>query len=322
MTLAYHVVRPGDQLYQVLRAHYGDAAFFADQDGLVGQVQSVNPQITDINMIFPNQVIALPSVGPADPIADVPQSVLVHSGEMCRAISGSAPETFDAVKLMEQVGLGGATMMGSYFSEGQKALKAGLGNVQQVESFYQKYKAGEMTKGQYDYARRKMLDATDQRMGIFKGRSIGPAPARELFRIKPRSADPFINYKTNITKLNTGMAKVKVGGGLLTIAQAGYTVQQIHTADDNRKRTGLVLETVGSAAGGMAAGALAVLVIGTPVGWTALLVVGAVSVIGGAGGAVLANKLEKATLTDENGQRIYSPIDEMWEPIYGGPGPR
>lgn len=45
--------------------------------------------------------------------------------------------------------------------------------------------------------------------------------------------------------------------------------------------------------------------------------VGAASIIGGFGGGKVANWFEGATLTDENGQRVYSDIDEMWEPFYG-----
>ena len=60
MTIGFYQVQSGDQLYQILRSHYGSAGFLRDRAAVTRLVVENNPQISDIDRIYPNQIIVLP----------------------------------------------------------------------------------------------------------------------------------------------------------------------------------------------------------------------------------------------------------------------
>jgi len=140
---------------------------------------------------------------------------------------------------------------------------------------YETYKAEGITKGQYDYQRKKIITKFNQKMGPLT-RVLNPTqPQSEALRIsRTKGRVPTKNITQQIGRMGKVAKYAAVGGGVLTAVNLGLACNDIaHTTSIERKND-ILVESVGGVFGGLVTGAV-ILLMFTPAGWVAALAVGA-----------------------------------------------
>jgi hypothetical protein len=155
----------------------------------------------------------------------------------------------------------------------------------EIEEVYKKYKSGTLTRGQYDYRRKKVLDTVAKNLGpveklFFKGKK-----AQESMRISRKGGVPATAaLRSNTLRLEKLSKVASKGGSVLTVVSLGVACHQIASTASAAKKNEILVETAASTVVGVIGGAaISLLVFATPVGWVGSLVL--------AGGASLASNL-------------------------------
>lgn len=307
MSYVFYEVKSGDQLFAILHQHYGDRQFATGKSRLIEGVRAFNPQITDINRIFPGQVIMLPTTSdnttlPAAQLArDIPSCMLLS-----QTLSSYDSQTRDGLKgalghLAENAG-------DQFLTAVEKATKSAVPEIRGIALDYYRKEAGMLTRGQYDYARRLHVENVSRRLGAFH-QLINPGrQPNEVLRISRNATmrtGAIIEEANQLARISR---VAKAGGQVLLAANILATAAEIGLADNDEERTTLLIDSVSGVLGGM----LAVAVIGTPVGLVGLVVVIGVSTAGSAVAQALARRLEQNLLYDAKGQRITTSLDKAW----------
>ncbi|MCY0095787.1 hypothetical protein [Hoeflea ulvae] len=321
MGYAFYTVKRNDQLNVILRNHYGNAAFQRDREALVSLVVQNNPTIKNINMIFPNQVIMLPEFGPSHmaagsalPATQLPivQACSVVSGGLSSLgpVARDFLSSIDFHKAGAEAGQGFVEFVG-------KSVENAIPDMRNIALEYYRKESGTITTNQYNYRRSVNVKNVSYKIGplhqlINPGKSPGQIlRIRPNAPIRPQAILKQADQATRITKVaKSGFVILKVA----SLAEAGAS---IHLASSNHERTTILLDEVSGFVGAAAATAVAVALVGTPVGWIAIAGV----IAAGAGGSIVGEAVGKALqdemLFDENGKRINTKADRMWRSFYG-----
>lgn len=318
MTLNYYKVKAGDQIFRIMRDHYGDAAFFADQAALTDTLVKNNPHIQDINMIFPGQVVMFPETQMAlndAPMCLAPQDAW-SSSEVAQKLSSVDQSTFDA---LIAVGASRPTnaISGALMGHLDLAATNAIKNVQKIEPAYWDMRAKTITRGQYDYARRKAIKAVDGDLGIYRKLITPGKTSSQVLRIDRSSLLRTNKLTSEIGDLQRIAKTAKQGAAILKYIDIPITMAKVHTAQNNADRTAIVIVDGTSIAAGLGAGALAVVLFGTPVGWVGLAAVATFGIAGSLVGEEVGEFIANETLYDTNGHRINTQMDKAWKPFYG-----
>lgn len=317
MSVALYTIRPGDQLFAIMRNHYGNAAFMEDRTALVERVQKNNPHIPNINMIFPGQVVALPditTVGDEIPLLSQPEREA--TAHVCREIEHVDPATrgimpiFDSEKVLSATG-------GGYIKFVEDATSNAIGDVKRVGLSYYQMKAGTITRNQYNHVRNVALKNADAKLGPLRAGFTPGKTAHQAIRIRPNDAVRTAAVLDEIKMLDRTMRLAKGGAVILQIANIANTANQVHNAQSNQERTVIVLDTVATLAGGAAGTAIAVALVGTPVGWLAIAGIAAAGIAGSFAGETFGKAVINETLYDKNGKRLDTRADHVWSSFYG-----
>lgn len=155
---------------------------------------------------------------------------------------------------------------------------------------YESYKSGDLTKGQYDYRRRKLVTQLSQKLGPTQWLLNGTSDLSEVLRISQRArTEPVAPLKQQALKLVRSAKLASAGGIALTAVSLGMACRQIAEAESTEEKNGILVEAViatGVSLGLGSGAALAVFLIWGPLGWVASLVVAA----GAAAAGILAGK--------------------------------
>ena len=162
---------------------------------------------------------------------------------------------------------------------------------------YEAYKTGELSKGQYDYRRYKILTRLKAKLGPLSRVLNATRLQNEVLRIsRTRGRAPTANISHQVGRMGRLSKYASRGGVVLSVVGLGIACSEIANTDDMQKKNEILVESVGGFAGGAIYGAVAtVLLIGTPVGWVAALVIG----VGGAVAGFASGKGLKALYTTE-----------------------
>jgi hypothetical protein len=160
--IRYCIVKPGDQVYRILRKAYPHG-FDKNREKLVGALLNNNPQIADINQIYPGQVIALSSASensnPVGSISD--QSIFLSGGEV-----NAANQITNSINLMSPVEVAFLSVFrtrilqaesGSFPSQVSRVVKESRPEIDSIVRECRTFKAGSQTRGQYDCAHKVSL---------------------------------------------------------------------------------------------------------------------------------------------------------------------
>lgn len=122
--------------------------------------------------------------------------------------------------------------------------------LQKLVTLYNAYKADKLSKSQYDYQRRKVISAFEQRIGPFTKALSRKKSQRQILRIsRSKGKTPTANITKQIRRMNKMATYAKVGGGLLTAASLGLACQEIGNTDSSLQKNHILVESFGGGAG-------------------------------------------------------------------------
>lgn len=166
--------------------------------------------------------------------------------------------------------------------------------IEMVEN-YESFKRGDITKGQYNYRRTKMISQFSSRLGPTNFLLNGRADPREVLRISRGKGAPSTEAITQqINKMNRLSKVASRGGVALSVVGLGVACHEMAHAGTQQEKNEILVESVGGILGGVAFAGVAtvgLILMATPIGWVAALAVGVGSAIAGYLGGKGAKKL-------------------------------
>lgn len=317
MSLSFYQVRPGDQLYQILQNHYGPASLLRDQAKVVNIVRANNPGILNIDLIYPGQIIMLPDIGTASGPAAAPSAQVVQG---CHLISeGLGRKDSDTLGLLNSIDYLklSQTSADGFVSFVEKTTAAAKSDMRDIALDYYRKEAGSISRSQYNYQRRLNVVRVDMKLGpLHQLINPGKTPGQVL-RINPYAAIRPQAILREADQLARIAKRAKIGGVVLQTIDLGHAAFQVHTAPVNSQRTVIVLDTLAGLGGGLAGLGLAVVMLGTPVGWVGFTIMVGLSAAGALGAEKVGQIIQQEVLFDANGNRIETKVDRFWRPFYG-----
>jgi len=309
-TILYRV-RAGDSLSKIIKRYHGTVSAQQQKD-LISQIQADNPSVTNPNSIFIGQMLQI-SIPPhsmttasppgATPTLSINKQVLQPLQNVWQNATPQQKSLLSALTpVMLGVGAAGITMVKQTFIANAPLLTKMVQN-------YESYKAGDISKGQYDYRRKNFVAKLKTRLGPLR-RALNAAQTQsEVLRIsRTKGRVPTQNITQQIVRMNKLAKYASHGGVVLTIAGLGLACNDIANTNDVQEKNEILVESLGGVFGGVLAGA-AIMVMFTPVGWVGALVVGVGGAVGGYGigkGAstmydTFGNKIDIASATGVSG---------------------
>jgi len=282
-SMAYHVL-PGDSLSKIIKRYYG-AVSPQRYQAIIKQIQHDNPKVTNPNHIKPNQLLlidippqycAAPSDQKTTPLLNINKQQLKslqNSFNTANAKERSVMSQLAPVML----GTGSAGLMSI-----KTSFQTNAPQLTSLVNLYEEYKANKITKGQYDYGRKKIITKFTERMGPVKHILSGRKKHRQILRIsRSKGKVPTGNITRHISSMGKMAKYASKGGAILTVAGLGLACNEIANTKNQLKKNHILVESVGGVLGGVAYGigaTIAIVIMATPVGWVAALVIGAGSV--------------------------------------------
>ncbi|MCE7028408.1 LysM peptidoglycan-binding domain-containing protein [Jiella avicenniae] len=339
MKIGFYQVRSGDQLYKILRAHYGDAAFLRDREAVTRLILENNPAVRDPDRIYPNQIIVLPPLSPipghlplraaggVSPAAvgsdknALPRPLSADSRGACEMISAR----LNGLTPSERDFLGGfdlhkAASAGAdvFFGAVKKATEEARQPIREIIQLYGNKSIGKITKGQYDYGRRVRVKTVAAKLGPLH-RLINPGKRPgEVLRIDPHSVNKVAAHSKEIAKLARINKVARAGGVVLGVMNVGLTAVRVATAESDDERTVIVAEATGGALGSLATGAaagLAIAAMATPIGWVGFVIVAGASAVGGLAAGEISRRVAENELYDDDCSKFDIWSDKAWEKL-------
>lgn len=156
-----------------------------------------------------------------------------------------------------------------------------VGLIEQISDLYARYKSGAISKNQYDYQRRLLLDRFKNNIGPFERWLFGNKTPHEAIRIARGGGVPATqNITDHAARLKKLAAYGKHGGYVLTGVGVAASCMQIADTESRQEKNEIFVETVASTSVGLAAGAAVTLfLVSNPVGWGTALVLAAGSAV-------------------------------------------
>lgn len=165
-----------------------------------------------------------------------------------------------------------------------------IGLLREVKTLYDNYKAGRITKNQYDYGRQKALKQFSSRVGPLEKLMFGGRTSQEAMRIARGGAIPATqNIIQHASRLSNISKAARFGAPvILSGASLAAGCMQIAHTDNRVEKNEVLVETITSTAVGVALG---VILFSNPIGWGVALVVVAGSAAASYGSGKLARHI-------------------------------
>lgn len=153
-------------------------------------------------------------------------------------------------------------------------------SLNQINDAYLDYKRGNITKGQYDYRRRLLVNEIKHRVGPLDSFLFGNK-ANQAIRIARGGGVPATHHITqNADKLKKLATYGRHDGYILAGASIAAGCIQIAEADSRQEKNEILVETVaGTTAGLLAGAAVGLFLVSNPVGWGVALAIAAGSAV-------------------------------------------
>jgi hypothetical protein len=152
--------------------------------------------------------------------------------------------------------------------------------IAEIAENYNNYKADDLSKGQYDYRRKTLLNRLKAKLGPTNMLLNGGKSPHEVLRIsRKKGSAPTQIMTQQINRMGRLSKLASRGGVVLSVAGLGVACHEIGNTDDKQQKNEILVESLGAVIGGAAyGGVVTVLLIGTPIGWVAALAIGVGSV--------------------------------------------
>lgn len=278
-----YVVKSGDTLSSIIHKMYGQAPSSSGYRKSLEHVLSLNPQIKNPNRIYPGNVIRI-GVAPVAPPVTTTVTASRPSGGAGTATPGNtipthlSPHDTDylwALSWLEHnpttLVVPGSVLAGAtsnLLSPGNTAL------LTKVSDLYAERVSERLTKGQYDYQRKVVLDQLKRNLGPAERWLFGNKTTHESIRIARGGGMPATAHiDKNFSRLTRLAQFGKYGGIVLTGVGVAASCAQIADTQDQHEKNEILVETVVSTAmGGVGGYFVGVFLISNPVGWGTALV--------------------------------------------------
>ncbi len=274
--LYFHHVAPGDTLSGIINLYYpGQANRMQDQ---IKQVLIDNPSIKNPDVIKPGQLVVLRTASTTMCLAPIE---LNETNKVKHLWNIMSPETQKAIKETASIynGLGlGLAGGGTGLFTLEKTLKSNMSLLRGIPDAYQQYKSGAITKYEFDKIRNTKLNQYSKNIGPMIDKAIyGESKLKNSFKLKPgRSLNPTKSMTQHLNKLSKISNAASKGGVVLAGVGLAASCYQIAQSETLTEKNEIAVKTITSTGIGAIVGAVAsVMLIGTPVGWGIILVVGA-----------------------------------------------
>lgn len=301
-TLEFYLVKPGDTLERLILTYYGvqpNSPKFA----VIQQFLAItNPSLRHQSLLIPGQIVRLipPQVVANANNCPIPEASaisdelianrygLISNEDLTHirySLPGSTEEQeafFILAWMQEHFNILNITTGTGMNTIGHLTSEANNAYVQQVATIYQSYRHSILSKSQYDYQRRRVLQQYAAQLGpfenlLFKGKTVQEAIRISRHKTLPATAT-IKNHHKRLSQLSQNM---KYGGHLLTLVGLGSGCYAMAQADSRLEKNEILVETLGSALVGTLAGlALGVVLVSTPVGWGMALALGTATSLG------------------------------------------
>lgn len=297
--LYFHQVVPGDTLSAVINTYYPGNINRMKQ--YIEQVMLDNSEIKNPDKIRPGQLIVLRTVSSnmcLAPIEPVETRKVKHlwslmNSDNQKAIKETAP-IYNGLTL----GLAGG---GTALFTLEKTLKSNMSFLNGIPDAYQQYKSDAISKYEFDKIRKLKLNQYTNNIGPMINKAIyGENQLKNAFKLKPgRSLNPTKTMTQHLTKLSKISNAASKGGVVLAGVGLASSCYQISKAEAMTEKNEIAVKTITSTGVGVIAGTVAtVLLVGTPVGWGVILVVGITSAAVSWGAGEYAGSVYKSQFSD------------------------
>ncbi len=281
-TIFYHV-RPGDNLGKIINRYHGFVTT-PQREAIISQIKIDNPGLKNPNKIYPNQLLQL-SIPPqycsitshqgSTPVLQIDKELIKPLQSQWQRSNPQEKKLLSTLTpIMLGTGYASTTMLNKTFTANTPLLT-------EMAQNYDDYRAGTITKGQYDYRRKKLVSNIKARIGPLGKILSGTRTQSEVLRIsKTKGRTPTQNITRQIGRMNQLAKHAARGGVVLSAVSLGLACNDIANTTDTHKKNKILVESVGGVFGG-AATAVVIMLMFTPVGWVAALAVGTAGALGG-----------------------------------------
>ena len=314
---AVYTIQPGDTLGSIIRDHYQVNANNAQYAIAEGSIMHFNQQVKDPDVIKAGdhlRLMPLPSqavlqTGPVQ--AEYKQIVnathkipLLPKGSRVEALPNHvSAQVRDKIPInrKEQVAYNAFALLEENYGILSVSAGAGLGVfgnivgrgndevIREISGIYEDFKNDKITRNQYDYKRKKVLQDLARRVGPFENILLRGKASQRL-RINRKKSIPATQdihkYADKLTKLSRYATR---GNVLLAGAGAAMSCKAITDTSNRQEKNEILVETTFSTLAGAATGvAVTIFLVSNPFGW-------AVAVGLGVGAAAASYGIGKAT---------------------------
>lgn len=292
-------VKAGDSLSMIMVRFYGVGPRSPGYSKHLNQILALNPHIKDPGLIRAGSLLRLmasaaptsaPSIAPNhSPFHSVSAPYMLPSASMSPVNAGPPRFVLDSIPAHDELDFwmlswlaersnylvipGSITLgtQGNLLSPGNVSL------IEQIDNLYAQYRSGGITKGQYDYRRRLLLDQFRNNIGPLERWLFGNQTPHQAIRIARGGGVPATqNITRHADRLKRLASYGKHGGYILTGVGVAASCMQIAGTDSRQGKNEIFVETVASTSVGLVAGwAVGLFLVSNPVGWgTALILAG------------------------------------------------
>lgn len=314
--VSFYSVRHGDELFRILRAHYGDQRFLENQKNLLDVIRANNPEIPNPDLIYPGQIIALPRIfSELDSVPEMPREMAAEANEVSRTLKNIDKDALDLLSAFDKdklIASAAKTIGDGYIEMVKHAGDKAVEEIKTIRASYLDMHSDRITRGQYDGRRKVAIKQYNRQVGPLRHLMSPGKKTGEVLRAKANSSTPLIRHSEMARNWSRAVKVAKTGVWVLRAADVATTAAEIKYAGSDEERTTILLDSVGSLAGGVAAVGAVVFLVGTPTGWIAMAGMALVGGVGSIGGETIARAIQKEALFDENGKREKTWLDKIW----------
>ena len=233
-TIVYRV-EGGDTLSTIIKRYYGNIPPDRQQ-AIINRIQANNPDIKNPDRIYPDQLIRLEVPAQHCPATsgfsyrfgahDTDQEWF---SSFQRNWPSASPEERSIFPLLSQILLGSGS---ANLTMIDRTFKANRPLLAELAENYESYKHGNITKGQYNYRRTKLISQFSSRLGPTNFLLNGTADPREVLRIsREKGTLPTQAITQQINKMNRLSKVASRGGIVLSAVGLGIACHEIAHAE-------------------------------------------------------------------------------------------
>ncbi|RLA41997.1 MAG: hypothetical protein DRR42_24040 [Gammaproteobacteria bacterium] len=294
----FYQVKSGDTLSAIIKQYHGNVSL-QQQKSVLDKILADNPEIKNPNIIFPGQTFALDVPQNYCAFPGLPKTPVILADEqeakvLKQTLQKATPQENNLFSAIAPVMLGTGVMSMTMIDQ---TFKTNTPLVAEIAENYNDYKANNITKGQYNYRRKTLLNRLKTKLGPTNILLNGTNSPNEVLRISRKKGSVPTQAMTQQINRMSRLSKLAFRGGIvLSVAGLGVACNQMANTDDNQLKNEILIESLGGIAGGAAysitaTATIAVFFVATPIGWVAALAIGAGSVIAGFTGSVIAKNV-------------------------------